>query len=408
MLSKIYLEMCGLSQEDMDDRAAAPAALPDIHFDVAPPAPEPPAAPQQRGGVEDEMARIRQQRLASQKVAEAFFQNESSFQDTFLLRAALEGERLVMAEMLHLSSTAVATKRWQQQQQQQQQQQLGETLYPVHVIRRHALQGTLAAHAAKTMKEVLPGLFQLPTESMRTKILRVVSRPVAVFVELVETRVKGYPFQVFEIINPSKNPDQEVEELLACRQCMLDPLAKFLRDRYGPSNGLRGAECVQLLHTLADLVAVTTYTVERSHSRNQRRAARAQLPTMHLHDVALGHQGFAGLPLLVPEVPKPVTHRRGRPSKRCREGAPEQQLPDPRPSKRRGGGGAWRCFLSQHCAGKPFSKEHLLECSAAFRSLLPAEKAVYTAIGRQGVLGSVLGNSSPSQKTTTPSHNYCL
>ena len=129
------------------------------------------------------------------------------------------------------------------------------------------------------------------TEALRSSTLRLMARPAAVWFELVELRVVGYPYRCFDLLQAHAVAD-EARHLLDCSPCLLDPLSSMIREQYPSEENLESAECQQILHVLASMAQVTTYQGERLHSSNQRRSKRVHVHPMQLHDVALCHMAF--------------------------------------------------------------------------------------------------------------------
>lgn len=72
----------------------------------------------------------------------------------------------------------------------------------------------------------------------------------------------------------------------------------------------------------------------------------------------------------------------------------------PGPAKRRGGGGAWRAFLSQKCKssvsnfGVRFTSRSLSELAEEYRRLTPSDRAVFEEAGQAGALAHGAGYAS--------------
>ena len=324
---------------------------------------------------DDDLERLRKQRKHSARVAECFFQG-NFFNDVFLLRAALHGEVTIMSELLHLCSEASVIQRWAQQQAE------GATTFPVLELRRFVATKKMAQEAFKYLQSSLDYLDVVATEAVRSNALRLMARPAAVWFELVELRVLGYPYRSFDLLKADM-ATAEARNLLDCSQCLLDPLSSMLREQYASLEGLQSQECQQVLHVLASMGQVTTYQGERLHSSNQRRSKRAHVHPMQLHDVALCHMGFAGIPLFAPSPPSKARKPTGRPPKKKRV-LQGDDAEGRNTKRRRGGGGAWRFFLSQRLAGQQFSSQRVKELAQEFHSLGPEDKARFKEIGRQG------------------------
>ena len=322
----------------------------------------------------DELARLREQRQRSFKTAKAFLEGEYLL-EILLLRTSLEAERHIMSELLAATSTASVVQRLRQEGLQH------HSTYPPLLLRQHVLDQTMCVHAMRQL--LAPQALQhvLATEEWRSRLLRVMMRPAATFLELIALRMRTYPYKLFDLVTPEADAGAAARELLNSRQCLLDPLASWFRNRFPSEEALQSCECQVLLRVLASSISMNTYQGERLHSRNQRRSKRAQVPTMMLSDVALSHMGFSGLEPFAPEPTRGPRKRRGRPPKQ--EEGPCAENENVR-KQAKGGGGAWRSFLSQRLGGLQFSGEAITQLAQEFRDLAPEQRGVFEEIGRQG------------------------
>eukprot|EP00971_Amphidinium_carterae_P313112 6222513-Amphidinium_carterae.1 len=89
--------------------------------------------------------------------------------------------------------------------------------------------------------------------------------------------------------------------------------------------------------------------------------------------------GLATATTLIRKAAKREQKTRGRPRKRKHEDEHDAIQP-----KRRGGGGAWRCFLHEFLQGRSFTSEDMRVASMAYGALAAEEKERYMLLGRLG------------------------
>ena len=166
----------------------------------------------------DKVAQLRQERARSLRIARAFFQG-SYFAEVFLMRSALEGTRSLMASLLQAVSVT-----------KQLQDMVGthgarERISPLLALARgQGVQKMMVTTAQEFMlaAEYLPGTI---TEAVRSRMLRLYMRPLAVSVQLVKHPCMGFPWKLFKLIDPQLNFQATLDDLLAAPTCLKDPFS---------------------------------------------------------------------------------------------------------------------------------------------------------------------------------------
>ena len=192
----------------------------------------------------DKLARLRAERAKSEDIAKAFFQGPY-FTDIYLLRSALEGERLLMAAFLRAVSAGRTLK-----------DMFGDVAsrspLPILALARgediHSMLDT-------TYREFLLASTCLPgqmTEATRSTMLRIFLRPLAVLVQLAQLPSRGFPYKLFHVIYPDRDFHTTMEEIRASPRCLLDPFTKKVLQSFDA--GLMSAEALKiLLHEIAGM-----------------------------------------------------------------------------------------------------------------------------------------------------------
>eukprot|EP00971_Amphidinium_carterae_P212144 4209867-Amphidinium_carterae.1 len=218
----------------------------------------------------------------------------------------------------------------------------------------------------------------------------------AVIHQLVHCRVKQYPYKLFQLLNRDNNIVELAETILQTPTCMQDSFTAHVLKKYNTSHKLAGEEAFVFLELVARKSMCTTYTTERLHSRNFRRAkSRTMTQKIDLNDLALPHLAHAG-----PHFSHEILHKQskdkeqnnqkaskkyGRP---CKRKAPEctddgAGVAEP-PTRKRGGGGAWRAFQQLQLQGQKFTGPIVKELSEKYKHLSDEEKLHYKEVGRAG------------------------
>ena len=294
---------------------------------------------------------VERERLAKALGKAVDFFKTPYMQHLFLLQAALQPEQELMAHALKMSSVA-----WELVAMQMQEQH-GWSSY--RVLTWHD-----GVHLETFFQETFRNLFSatlwedmVQTEETWSTIVRNSLRPAAAIWMLVYVRTKSCPFSLFKLLAPMGLVEwQEVaEKLLQTPVCLRDSFATHFLALFGDQPSLLSERARQVLSCVASQMSTNTYSVERCHSRNARRARhRVHTHVADARAIALTHQGFAG--------PEWAYRALGKAHKRDRERPAAAAGPRQRHKRRRGGGGAWRSYLSHHLKNRKWTgrQMHLL------------------------------------------------
>ena len=193
------------------------------------------------------------------------------------------------------------------------------------------------------------------------------------------------PYRLFELLGEHNAALEEAAlALTQTPSCMRDRFAKHFLAAYPSVPDLMGAEARVLLLCLARQVTGTTYSTERLHSRNLRRAkGRASTQRINIKDLALPHVAFAGPRYCHKSVQSSrSSNRPGRPKRKSAD--PDPQLHRPSKKKRTGGGGAWRAYVHLNLGGRQITPAVSMELGAGYRNLTQEQRQHYEDIGRAG------------------------
>ena len=225
------------------------------------------------------------------------------------------------------------------------------------------------------------------TEAFRTQLFQALSRSSSVAHQLIALRMAGFPYRMFTLIRDGAD-NALASDILAVSPCLLDAWSRSFLQAHNTAEQLTGQQAKWELHILAEEFLGTTYTTERLHSKNLRRARDKQLRRPDIHYLGLSHMGWSA-PTSCPKNNKaaeaqPANPQGGRPRKK--KDADEQVGGADRATARSkgGGGGAWRAFLHQQHL--PFKGRQVQVLAAAYAALSDEEKAWYREIGQQGAL----------------------
>ena len=204
------------------------------------------------------------------------------------------------------------------------------------------------------------------TESMRSRICTVLMRAVATGHELLSIAV-ATPFRLFALVE-TQDPAQQLaiaEEVFATRKCLLDVFTASHLARYGCAEQLLSPASLETLRCLAWLAQTATFTTERLHSQNLRKAKKPMTHKPALATLALQHMCWAGPAVLRSQEKSDVGNKdkrpRGRPSMKTAQAAAEEAGSLP---ARTGGGGSWRAFQSVMLGGQKFSAAAVKDLAA--------------------------------------------
>ena len=334
---------------------------------------------------EDKFERYRQENALSLKTGVEFMQHQV-LHDVFLLRATLDPEVKLMKSL-----TAKLSRAWEQDQL--------KTVLD-HGTRDFRLLRLYQGLDTKTFFEDSNTVFehrnywddQEQTEHFRSVLFISVYRPAAVIWQLIHRRTRLCPYKIFGLL--ARDTDDQLDmlarELLeGTPLCLQDSWTAGFLAKYNTVAKLRGEEAKHVLWMLGTAAFAATFSTERLHSSNLRRARSRLTHAADISHLALSHMGFAGPPWLEPQMPQSAqsTRKRGRPKKKVQEEEGRAKV------KRTGGGGAWRAFCHVSLGGQKFTATALKDVSRRYRALTAEQKQEYEQLGRAGRLSECISLS---------------
>eukprot|EP00971_Amphidinium_carterae_P333928 6468951-Amphidinium_carterae.2 len=293
-----------------------------------------------------------------------------------------------MESMLHMTSTEFELE------ELNSQKETGSRCYPVlHMRRGRDLQDMLRTGMSE-LKNFGTFLTHTPTEAERSRWFRVFMRPMAAAVELIRKKTRGYPFQLFGLIDPEEDTKAIARKFLHSPPCLDDSFSRAIRERFIDEAALCSEPLRQLLHAVASLLHCSTTQAECAHSGNQRRAfSRVQTHTMSLSEAALASMAYAG-PLWAKPPTRSPNKARGRPPKQ-----PKRELREDddvggqgavrKRRKKHSGGGAWNEFLAVQLGARSFSAQSIHHLQAQYHSLSDTERSVYQCMAKHRAMLSL-------------------
>eukprot|EP00971_Amphidinium_carterae_P334735 6470178-Amphidinium_carterae.2 len=331
---------------------------------------------------DDDTSKFHEESAKMFRIASEFMQGEV-FQQVMLLAAPLQPERKLMDVFVHSIS-----RDWENKQMEAEWR-TGSRQYR---ILRHFDGADLDEFFQSTMAMLSSSCWKgfVETERFRSTLLRHSMRSGAVVFQLVSCRVKQAPYKLFQLLNRNTLVREQAEDLLRTPPCQRDPFTSHVFKKYRTPEELAGEEAFLFLALVARKCMCSTYTTERLHSRNLRRAkSRTMTQRIDMKDLALPHVAHAGPPFChvldeqMQRKSKEPEKKRGRPSKRKHvESEADENVASKR---RRGGGGAWRAFQQLQFQGRKFSAELIRELSEKYRALSAEERLYYEEVGRAGL-----------------------
>eukprot|EP00971_Amphidinium_carterae_P333516 6468300-Amphidinium_carterae.4 len=213
----------------------------------------------------------------------------------------------------------------------------------------------------------------LETETFRSQLARLLLRSGAVCYKLIHLRATHCPYKIFLLVSSPENMHAVADSILDTPLCLRDRFSKAFLARYNTREKLLSPECLSILFVIAQKIQLTTYSSERLHSKNLRRArSRVETNRIPLAQLALAHVGISESAAQCSSSSQ-QSKPRGRPRK------------DKHESKQRGGGGAWRAYLHYHMTGQKASGSSWQDASTSYHSLDSTEFAFFRELGHAGL-----------------------
>ena len=169
--------------------------------------------------------------------------------------------------------------------------------------------------------------------------------------------------------------------------CCLDEFSCHIRQQFHSERLLASSECQQILHLVLEHLDGSTYSTERVHSCNLRRArARTFTHSMSVPQVAAFQAEATPHLCRTFETLQAQEATSGRGNRKRKLSAAGLS------SKRGGGGGAWRAFV--HVRGQGAGAADFSHLAEVYRDLPDNEKEAFVSLGKQGTLLHRDGDSS--------------
>eukprot|EP00971_Amphidinium_carterae_P351788 6492280-Amphidinium_carterae.8 len=313
----------------------------------------------------------REQMARSRRRALAFF-SSNYLPLLFIMLVSLRPQLQVMHHALHQVSYA-----WEAEQHQRYAEH-GLRCFRMLEWHKGIEQQKYINQAVTNAKDPLLWNNICETEEWRTIIMQTLMRPIATVWALLYIRTRGFPYSVFSLLKHTSEAEKlaTARTLLATPRCMRDSFGKSFLETFNTEQLLLSECARQVLTAIATITATTTFSTERLHSRNSRRARhRVHTHVADLRTIALAHMGFAGPSWAAPGWKKIQNQKRER--KRVQHAQAPQKA-------RRGGGGAFRAFQHHHLQGRRWTGDDMKQVATAYRQLTPRKRAHWEEIGRAG------------------------
>eukprot|EP00971_Amphidinium_carterae_P017970 354200-Amphidinium_carterae.2 len=220
--------------------------------------------------------------------------------------------------------------------------------------------------------------FLAETEEVRTKVLISFMKPAAIVWQLVVLRLNAMPYKLFELL--SEPTITKATELLATPQCMQDPVCAHMFQTYTTPEQLISQHCLQTLAGAAAFIRGTTFSTERKHANNRRRAfGRVHTHVMDLATVGLPHAAGATCRYIPVESSSAQTNKR-------------KAVKSPKTQCKRRKWSAWNAFLARKARdGQPCLEQKfagLKDLQARFHALSAEERMAYQGYANAGLCTS--------------------
>ena len=339
--------------------------------------------PLDQGAMEvDDAMRKRIECARSLRAALAFM-NHNMLHQIYLMRATLQPQQRLMHRLVHLVSGE-----WERRQYVALVQQ-GLRELRCNVFRKDDVpkffKDSLAVFVSTDHFQGIP-----KTEDFRTRLFQLIWRAGSVIYQLVALPTQSFPFRLFDLCEVQP-PDVELDVakgILEVPMCLLDAWSRKLLSRFNTTDALRSLACKHTLTVVAERLQLTTYSTERLHSCNLRRAkARAMTHTADLPHLALQHMATSSPPWR----PTPEQSKSKNNAKRGRGRPPKHADAHGKTKTKRGGGGTWRAFVLTRLGSQKFSAQIMRQLSVEYRALQPEERVRFSRLGRAGAVLSLCG-----------------
>eukprot|EP00971_Amphidinium_carterae_P350212 6491436-Amphidinium_carterae.2 len=316
------------------------------------------------------LMRMQMDNAKSARIAVEFMRSATTLKELHLLRSCLLPQQQLMNHILQTVGV---------QWEKDQFLKLHESGQRAFRIALMADTSVLKAFFSKTWELLVHATWWeecLETEVFRTELARLLLRSGAVCYKLIHLRATHCPYKVFLLVSSPENMHAIADEILATPLCLRDKFTKALVAQFNSREKLVSRECLSILFAIAQKIQLTTYSSERLHSKNLRRArSRVETNRIPLSQLALAHVGISDSLAQCSSSSK-KTRARGRPRKEQNESQ----------FGHHGGGGAWRAYLHYHMSGQKASGAAWQDASASYHAMDDVEFAFFRELGRAGLI----------------------
>ena len=357
IVPQVYARAFGRRQPDQDNEAVEPLAG-GIDFGDAVPV-----------GI-DEVA-VQRERLARIHRLGRQFMGSYYLHDLYLMKTALQPE----IDLMKFALSQCGSK-WELQQFQNVTS-LGWRRYRLGVWHRAQELDACIWKTITNTRSVDTWSHMLEIEENRTMIWRMNLRLGACLFALVRVRVKSAPYPLWSLLTADSDDEKSfwARHISLTPACQRDKLTTDFCNAFPSLEEKLSEKALQILAAIGLLVATTTYSTERLHSKNSRAGLqRIQTHAADVASLAENHMGYVG----------PAWAAAARKDGFKHIAKEEAEPQEPPPKRRRGGGGAWRAFTHHHLAGRRFVSEDMTELKRRYWALSEPERARWKEIGRSG------------------------
>ena len=232
-------------------------------------------------------------------------------------------------------------------------------------------------------------------EAVASTVMAFCLRSVAVAHYDLHMPYSGYPNKLAKLLLEGSTFrevslwQEEVAVFLSTPMCCLDPFSKKWREMFHSEALLRTKRAQMMLHMVCEQLDTSTYSTERLHSSNARRA-RSRTFTHELSLPQMAAYQSEAFPLYY----KAVTSMQPLRNKVREKRKAEDQLPEATEAKRkRGGGGSWRSFLHVRSQGDGRPDWHRL--SEEYSALTEDELSMFHHLDQRATLLHREGQAFP-------------
>ena len=332
----------------------------------------------------DDEVRYRMERAKSRRTALQFVLAPNALEELMLMSTALLPQHGLMVKLLHELGEEADMQRYSAFVEGRKGRYICQWLHEGIDMSQALIQTQESFNDSKLWTHIDE------TEYARSHIARVLFRPAACIFQLLLLPAEQLPNTLFGLLSAETEVEKQrlAEEILLTPMCLRDRFSRSFLARWSTEQLLTSRVALEELGTIAAILRMTTYEVERLHSVNPRKAqTRVQTHRVDAKTLGARQQAWSGPSHLRPrEAEKQSGGPRGRPRKRPLAQQTSTQAPSKK-KRRRGGGGAWRCFVNHRNAGRPLTSQTQRSLSEAYWSLSPEEFRVYETLGRAGALG---------------------